>query len=617
MPVSGGATHPYWGILAVLRFARVNRGASLGGVQLDPFQGEGTMNGRFRLGLSALVTVSLTVIPFHPQAASSQEASARFRVMVPEIQGLNGADRKFGERLADQLRDLINEMDTHQPIEERELKDALKQYDVEMRDLDCTRARQLAGLINAQVVFCGSYTPEGENFRVETKFIDSSGEEFPVDAITVPEKGQKEAAEHIYQALQVQSDQARYAQFCGDYASSQQWDDALSTCTQAIELNPSATGSLYTRAMVYRNLERYEEALAGFLQVLEVDPLHEDAMQNAGYISALLGNDEDARQYYQQYLTLNPTNAAVRMRVAYDLAQAGDPLGAMQFIEEGLEVDPENVDLLKQHGGFAFTAGAELAQGQEEIPPEAQELYRKALDSFNQVYALEGAEMEVPLLRNMVAAHITLGEFDEGVALAERLLETHSGEAPIWSIYADALQRAERIDDGISALERVKELDPEYPNVSVRQGNWLLQEGRTEEAIPALQDAVDRGEQSVDAVADLVFANAYNNGVDVRDWGYAIRVLRLARQFEVSDLTGQKLNFWLGYSLFQSARARQEPQTLETAQATLPQFREALQMIQSCGDYAQRANLEANRQELLSATNTYIEIQDAIIRRGR
>jgi tetratricopeptide (TPR) repeat protein len=575
------------------------------------------MNGRLRLGLLVLVTASLAAVPFQPQAVSAQEASARFRVMVPEIQPLNDADKKFGERLADQLRDLINEMTTHQPIEERELKNSLKQYDVDMEDLDCIRAKQLASLINAQVVFCGNYTPEGDGFRVETRFIDQSGEEFPVDPITVGERGQREAAEHIYQALQVQSDQARAAQFCGDYAASQQWDDAINTCSQAIQLNPGAVNPRFTLGQVYRNQDRYEEALGEFLQVLELDPLHEDAMQLAGFLSATLGRDEDARNYYQQYLTLNPANAGVRMRVAYDLAQAGDPLGAMQFIEEGLEVDPENVDLLTQHGGFAFTAGAELNQGQEEMPQEAIELFQKALGSFNQVYAIQGGEMDVALLRNMVAAHINLGEFPEGVTLAERILETHGEEAAIWSIYADALQRAERIDDAIGALNEVKTLNPEYPNVAVRQGNWLLQEGRVEDAIPVLLEAIDRGEQSVDAVADLVFANAYQQGVQPQNWTYAIRVIRLAKEFEVSDLTGQKLNFWLGYSLFQSARAQQEPQTLATAQATLPRFQEALRMIQSCGDYAQRNNLESNRQELLSATNTYIEIQDAIIRRGR
>ena len=575
------------------------------------------MNGRFRLGLLALVTVSLAAIPFHPQAVSGQEASARFRVMVPEIQGLNGANKKFGQRLADQLRDLINQMDRHVPIEEKELKNALKQYDVDMKDLDCTRARQLAGLINAQVVFCGNYTPDGENFRVETKFIDSTGEEFPVDPITVPERGQREAAEHIYQALQRQSDQAAFSQFCGDYASSSQWDDALTNCGRAIELNPRSVNARYTRAMVYKNLDRLDEALAEFLRVLELDPLHEAAMQNAGYISAQMGRDEDARGYYEQYLQLNPANAAVRMSVAYDLATAGDPLGAMQFIETGLEVDPENSDLLKQHGGFAFTAGAEIKQGQEEMPAEAVELFRKALDSYNKVYAIQGADMDMALLRNMVVAHINLGEYQEGVDLGARILETHGGEAAIWSIYADALHRADLIDDAIAALDRVKELDSEYPNASVRQGNWLLEDGRVDEAIPVFEEAVERGEQSVDRVADIVFANAYQNGVQVQDWAYGIRVLRLSRGFDVSDLTGQKLDFWLGYSLFKSSSAQQEPQTLETAQATLPRFREALGLIQSCGDYAQRNNLETNRQELLAATNTFIEIQDAIIRRGR
>ncbi len=575
------------------------------------------MNGRLRLGLSALVTACLTAIPLQTQTVSAQEATARFRVMVPDIQGLNGADRRFGERLADQLRDLINDMITHQPIEERELRRSLDQYDVDMEDLDCVRAKQLAGLINAQVVFCGSYTPEGEGFRVDTRFIDSSGEEFPVDPISVPERGQREAAEHIFAALQLQSDQARYAQFCGDYASSQQWADAENMCTQAIELNPSAVNSRYTLGVVYKETDRAEEALAEFQMVLEYDELHEEAMQWAGYLSATLGMDDQARDYYQQYLQLNPANASVRMRVAYDLAQAGDALGAMQFIEEGLAVDPENVDLLKQHGGFAFTAGAELNQGQEEMPPEAVELFRKALGSYDQAYAVEGAEMDVSLLRNMVVAHINLGEFQEAVTLAERVLETHGEEATIWSIYADALQRADRLDDGITALDRVKELDPEYPNVSMRQGNWLLQAGRVDDAIPILQGAVSRSEQTADAVADLVWGHGVTEGIQKQDWPKAISVLRLARDFDVTDLTRQKIDFWLGYAIFNSARAQQEPQTLETARATLPRFQEVLRLMQGCGDYAQRNNRESNRQELLTATNTFIEIQDAIIRRGR
>jgi tetratricopeptide (TPR) repeat protein len=348
-----------------------------------------------------------------------------------------------------------------------------------------------------------------------------------------------------------------------------------------------------------------------------VDPVNESAMQYAGFVAANLGLDEEARDYYRQYLTLNPSNAGVRMQVAYDLATAGDPLGAMQFIEVGLEVDPENVELLRQHGNYAFAAGAELAQGQEELPPEAVDLYRKALASYEKVYAAEGEEMDVSQLRRMVVAHIQLGQAQDAVDMAERILETHGQEATIWSIYADALKANGQLDEAIAALDEVKRIDPEYANLAARQGNWLVQEGRIEDAMPILQEAVDRGEQSADAIANVLFANAVTEGIQKENWSHAIETLRLAKEFDISDMTRQEYDFYLGYAIFNSASDQQEPQTLETARATLPRFQEVVRLMQSCADYAQRNNREGNRQQILTATNTFIEIQDAIIRRGR
>jgi tetratricopeptide (TPR) repeat protein len=342
-------------------------------------------------------------------------------------------------------------------------------------------------------------------------------------------------------------------------------------------------------------------------------------MQNAGYLSAVLGNDDDARDYYSSYLELNPANAGVRMRVAYDLAQAGDPQGAMQLIEVGLELEPENVDLLKQHGGFAFAAGAEIAAGQEQMPIEAAELYRKALSSLTRVYDLEGAEMDVGQLRSMISANINLQQYDDAITLGERFLETHGDAAQIWSIYADALQRAGRVDEAITALDRVKALDPEYANLSMRQANWLLESGRIDESIPLFHEAIERGEQTVDRVAYQVWANGYQTGIapDTKNWDYAVRVMALARQFEPSSEMMGQINFWLGYAIFNQAVGRQEAQTLETAQATLPRFQEALRLIQGSGAYAASQNLEGTRQQLIGNVNTYIEIQEAIIRRGR
>lgn len=576
------------------------------------------MNGRPWLGLLAFATAGLAAISIPTSDLSGQEVSDRFRVMVVEIQPQDNSDDDFGKDLAEELRDLIDDMERNQAIGDRELKRALRDYDVDMEDMNCTRAVQLAPLINAQVVFCGGYVQEGNGFKVDAQFITSGGERFVMEPVVVPEKdGDKEAARYFHEQLQIQNEQNTSSLFCAQYASSKQWDNAMEQCDRSIALNPNATESRYTRASVLRELERYEEALEEFLRVIELDALNESALQNAGYLSAQLGNEEDARQYYNRYLELNPANANVRMNIAYELAQAGDPLGAMQFIEVGLEIDGENVDLLKQHGGFAFAAGAEAAIGFDELPPEATELYRKALGSYGTVYELEGAEMDVGLLRNMVAANINLGDYQAAVELAERVLETHADEPSLWSYYADALQRVGQVDEAIEALNEVVGLDPSYPNVGARQGKWLLDEGRVEEAVPILMQAVERGEQTADAVANLVFINGYQEGIQPEDWGHAIEVMRLAKEFEISDDMRQQVDFWLAYAVLKAAIIQQEPQTKESAQATLPRFQQALQLMQGASGYAQRENLDDTRRQLIGNINTYIEIQEAIIKRGR
>ena len=249
---------------------------------------------------------------------------------------------------------------------------------------------------------------------------------------------------------------------------------------------------------------------------------------------------------------------------------------------------------------------------------KVQELFRKALVSYGKAYDAEGAEMDVSLLRNLVVAHINLDELPEAVTLAERVLETHGNEATMWSIYADALQRSGRVDEAIEALDQVLVVDPDYTSpVAVRKGNWLLQEGRVDEAVPELQQAVARGEQTADAVATLIFANGVNEGIQKDDWGHAIRTLRLAKDFDIEDLTEQQFDFYLGYAIFQSAQAQAQPNTLESARAALPRFLEVRRLMQGCADYAQRDNREGNRQEFLTATATFIEIQEAIIARGR
>ena len=307
---------------------------------------------RLKLGVIATAMGLLLIAPMVSQShtAEAQAVGGRFRVLVPNFAPMDDARDNFGKDVAKELRKMINDLATHQPVDEKELKNAMKQYDIDEDDLNCIRARQLANLINAEVVVCGSYSPEGGQekvFRVNTQFVTvSTGEAFDVPSFVGTEEGdgKKEAAAQIAGAFERLAQQGRAMQFCADYAQSQQWDNAMENCDQAIALNPASSSARMVRARILRETERMPESLTEYEEVLRLDPMNETALQAAGYVSAQLGEDDKARRYYSDYLELDPMNSAVRMRVAYDLAQAGDPSGAMGLLQGGLQSGPELSD---------------------------------------------------------------------------------------------------------------------------------------------------------------------------------------------------------------------------------------------------------------------------------
>ncbi len=547
--------------------------------------------------ISAIALVVMAVAPAHARA----QDMGRFRVLIPDFEPLDGAEKDFGRDAAKELRDLINTLPTHQPIERKEIEQSLKKLKIKMEELDCARTRQLATQMNAQVALCASYSERSGQYLLNAEFWDAdSPESFKVDPTTVGEKEEQAAAKHVFGQFDEHMQELRFARSCEDHAESGQWDNALRDCDRALALNPGAVAVRYQRARALDGMDRYPEALTELERVLDIDGRHEGALQLAGSISAKEGDGDQALSYYSKYLELNPGNVSVRTKIAYDLAQAGDPNGAMQLIQAGLDVDPDNVDLEEQYGGYAFAEG----------------YFRKAIDAYKKVVSSMGADTPVALLTNIVAAYIQLDEVAEAIAMAEEALGTHPEADALWSIYADALQRAGKIDEANRALDRVEEINPSYPNVGLRQGQWLIQAGRIQDAVAVLKGAVDGGPEQADVAARLIFADAYGNGIQKERWRYAVDGISAAR--ELPGLTSgmmSQLDFWHGYALYTSAVKEQEPNTLPTAKATLPKFEKAVELFRQGKEYAD-SEPSITLTQLLANAETYIAIQQAIIKRG-
>jgi tetratricopeptide (TPR) repeat protein len=584
------------------------------------------MAGRFKLTIFTLVTAGLALAS--AGAAQAQEANSnvggRFRVLIPPFQPMQNADNGFGKDAAKKLRDLINTLATHQPVQEKEIKNSLKKFKLKMEDLDCIRTRQLASQMNAQVALCADYHAQDDNHEVvNATFYDvRSGESFKVNQGTFPKDKPDSAAQYIFNQFDTYVQQIRAAQFCNEYAASQDYQNAMTQCDKAIQLNPNAIGARYTRADILFQQNKYAEAMQELQKVLDQNPNHEDALQLAGYISAKQGNDEKARQYYQHYLDLNPSAAGVRMNIAYKLAQAGDPVGAMQLIQAGLDVDPNNTDLLEQYAGFAFNAAIEADSAQNGdndssgVTPKAAQYFQKAVDAGQKVFQAKGKDTPVGLLRNTILALDKLDQSDKAVQLAEQAIQTHGTEDQIWSAYADALHQSGQLDNAIAALDSVKKLNPSDQTASLKQGQWLIQAGRLEDAVDVLKTSAAMGQKQADQAAQMIFVDAYTNGVQKSRYDYAAKGLDAAKSLSnLSAAMQHQLTFWQAYSLYQGAISDQKPQTLKSAKATLPRFEQALELLKHVGDYPK--SVKVDLKQLVDNLGTYVDIQKAIIKRGR
>lgn len=555
------------------------------------------------------------------------QVAERYRVMVTNLVPMADADDDFGKDLAKELRKLINEFPTHQPVDEDEIKDKAKDFDLDLDELDCIRSVQLATQMNVELVFCGQYTEDKDTKEVSlsgVRFSAPGGTNFPIQDRSWGEKEYEAAAQEIAGSFRTYIAQLRRRAFCVEYYDSKDWASAETNCTEALAMNPDDAQVRLVYAMVHRELGRDQEAYEEAMKVIELDPLNEQALQLAGYQATQMGRRDEGRELYTRYLQLDPGNALVRMNIAYELATAGDPEGAMLLIEEGLGLDDANVDLLLQHASFATRAAQDIrgaGSADEPLSPEVSALYRKAVGSYEKAYEVQGVEMDGAHLRQMIASYYELNMLDQAVSMAERALETHAEEVEIWSQYANILQKADRLDDAVAALNRVESLDADFPNVKMRQGTWLLAADRVDDAFSYFQQAVQKGEQPARVVARNLFARGHSRGINAtpKNWPYAERLIKLGKEFEsqLSDEDAGELDFWHGYVLYNQGLEQEKPQTLQSAQATLPKFREAARLFGLARVAAYIATVPSiSLQQFRDATQQYIEIQQTIIQRG-
>ncbi len=577
---------------------------------------------RFSIGRQLGVAVALLAVAAVP--ATAQEAGERYTILVPNLAPQSGARDNFGKDVAKELRRLIENLHTHQTVTDRELRDARRRYDLDEKDLhNCVTARQLAMQMGWQLVLCGDYTPTG-NRMVETsaRFVGAeSADEFGVPTFSANERQPKEAAQEILQAFDQWQNQLRRTVFCQQYMDSQQWESALENCNIALEINPTSTQALYKKAYTLRELDRKDESLATLERLLELDPINQDALKLSGIVAAELDQLDEARAYFDQYMELNPGDVGVRLQIATEMANAGDPVGALRLAEQGLEIEPDNMRLVTYIGHFAVNAAAraesELQSGTSTMDPGAvTEFYETAARSYERAFDQTGTETDPGILEKLIISLFKLQRYDEAVALGERATEVQPEHAAIWEAHSRALQESGRTGEALAAIRRAEELGSTSSALTQRKAALLLSEGENAAAVAALEEAVEDGAIPAESAFRIVFANAYQEKYQKGRHDEAYALLDVAGSLAVTDENKLERNFWRGYIRYLQAQEVHEPMTAESAARAKPMFERALQLFQAARGY-ERIHASADVPKLIDATQRFIEIEEALIRRGR
>ena len=561
--------------------------------------------------LAGLVLMASLTVPA-AREAYAQQPGGRFRVLVVPFES-RALDRRFGDRVADKIRERLADFPTHAPVEEKDFERALDQYELEDEELNAIRARQLANLMGAQVLYFATLEPVDTAFEVRGAFIDvRTGDEVPVPPVRVTDRSNESRDRVVDVTIEAFEEQVRFfraQRFCAEYVESHQLEAALRNCDEALAINPNSVPVLFNKGMAYRVMFEQEDAesdawadssIAFFEMVLERQPSHRAALQNAAFMYSQSGDADKASELYVRYLEYDAGNVPVRIKVAYDLANADLMPEAIAILQAGLEITENDVDLLQSLGDYALRYSATDSTYLD-----------TALDAYERVLDIKGEEADSTIIFNALAAYTQANRTAEAIEFAEQALQSHSENAKVWSLYADALGRAERYDDAIAAMDSVVRIDPDYPAALIKRGRFKLQGGDRQAALADFNLAIESGASTSEEVFRLFWGEAHG-ARSAGNLPAAIGHFETAAQFVPADQR-RELEFWWGYSHYQLGEAQATP---EDASVRVLQL--ARTNIEAAQTHFQRAgNVRREVPQLLDACERWLLNIDARIRRAQ
>lgn len=577
------------------------------------------------------VAVAALSVPAVPQDLNAQ---AGLTVLVAPVATTEPVNRRFGERIAEEIRDALEIFPGYVAIERNDARDMIDQFDLDERTMTAIDWRQLAMQMNASLVMVGTAVQGAEGVDVDIDFMEpTSGDELPMEVFTVADDdSHEEAGQATMDQFGSAVEYLRSLMFCADYLNSEQSGDAINNCNAALALSPDSERAHYLRGRAYMLQESWGGAAADLQRVVNENPADGEALQALAFTYAQLGDGARSLQYYQQYLEFMPDAVDVRMRIAYDLTQAGRWAESVQLLQDGVARAPDNTDLLE------YLAGAALQAGQTAGEVSDPDMIRAAVDASAKLVDLQGDAVSPTTLSNATNAYMLIEEYENALAFSDRALEAISGsegtngegemsrEELLAQVHASRARIYDRLDDpakGVEELELALQYNPDVDNGYQQLATLKLKAGDAEGAVAAFETAVERG-ANPDQVANAIFSQAFAGhfqaqqqissnaaAINVGEVAAALELFAIAADFAQAPETATQIRFFLAYGYYLQGiayDARNADEACAPARSALSAFQNVAPHLAQAGVYQ-----AASQQQIRDASGQQMYRQEQII----
>lgn len=574
---------------------------------------------------AAAWTIGATLACTLPTPAVAQQAGARARVFVAPLTAERGVSERFARKVSDAVRDRLGDLRTVAPIEEDAVDDELGRLELDPDELSPLQWRQLAGQLDADLLLQGTIAKVPAGYAFHVSFIDvRTGEAAAVPEFTVENDGDrdvKEATGRIMDALRSQMDYQRAVLICADYLASEQYEDAARNCQRALEINPNGTTAHYLTGRIEMGRENWDAARRHLAVVVEANPAHTEALNSLAYTESKLGNTTRARELYAEYLGFTPDAADVRMQGAFDLARAGDYAGAVDLLRDGLARDSTNADMWKFLGDVLLNQGTTgVSDARPGRDPKSEQLgvevgneaaIRQAIEAYEKVLVLRGAETDPRILKQVVGAQLLLGDVEAAARFAERAERQLPEDASLRALKADILARQKDYAGAVRAMDEALRLDPDLPRGRPKRGLFRLSADDEAGAMADFRAAVEAGEEP-DVLAQQMLGRGHEAYFQTGQYDRAATTFEAALEFARQPATTQQLQFFTAFSYYQAGAqidaANQEAEACGPARRALERFQQVLPHLNRAGDTQAKSQAE-----IRAATDAQLYRQQAIL----